>query len=652
MRHSPRNTLSGVYSNAVAVVAIVAVILATAFAAPDARGGVAREDDGMIEPAPRHSPSSPAPAGQASPQRLSTTGMTCSQMIGAGIDFMEEGRLDEARDLFSEAAGSRRCSVIGRQVAQTHEHYALFFLREKMDPLDQVRTTLLKTGTDNISRRAMDVYRNLYLEHEFKTLTAGPWLEVKEFLFKKNFGILRIRGEALSPGMEKRLDGLSKTFHTLLKAEEPLNSPGMTLARVKTTNHFLEEAARRIEALSTSDTATARLEGARIADRRLPFEEAIRKYNGLVEPFMTDPTRWAEAQENLARERSDWMDDLPEELGREYEDLLAGFEKVEAAERMTDPFLKLEHYQNARPEAGREPTLSAFVERRIDELQARIDIAGRMYRKLVEALAEHDEQKARNALNGLEDAFMIYLRDPGPRHARDLKSIIKDIDEGDALMGAPDLSDRQMEEARRLYESARSKSTALEEVHGEIQIAWLPKRRLVKKHRLAIFPWRMNADVSIFRPLVLNTIVDFFENARESRFIVKSSWYEIENPGGRRTIDAIEVDDQDRDLLWESISRAEGEPLPARIDKLGRELNVDAILMVDFRIREKGVYVGAEVLRLYLIDVESHTVYYVKNRARIAAYMGDLKNELVVLLDELMRQYSASSEGVDVGERP
>ncbi len=65
--------------------------------------------------------------------------------------------------------------------------------------------------------------------------------------------------------------------------------------------------------------------------------------------------------------------------------------------------------------------------------------------------------------------------------------------------------------------------------------------------------------------------------------------------------------------------------------------------MVDFRIKEKGVYVGADVLRLYLVDIETNTLFYVKNRSRIAAYMGDLKTELVVLLKELMQQYSRSS---------
>ncbi len=561
---------------------------------------------------------------------------------------MEAGKPEEARDIFSEAAGSSRCSVIGRQVAQTHEYYALFFLQETIDSLYRIHDTLLKTATDNISRRAMGVYRNLFLQHKFNHLTAGPWLEAKEFLFRKNFGILRVRGEALNPEMEERLEALSKTFHYLIQAEEQLNPPGMTLTRVKRTNDFLAEASRRIDALAPSDAAVVRAERERLSNRLLPFEKAIEKYNGLVDPFKADPTRWAEAYQNLERERSDWMDNLPEELTREYGDLLAGFEKVKNAEQQTDPFLKLDHYQSARPEAARESTLSAFVDRRIRELQARIDIAGGMYQKLLGALAEEDERKARNVLNGLGDAFVIYLNDEEPQHTLDVQNIFKDIDEGDALMRTPDASDQQLEEARRLFESARVKSISLEDASGEIHIAWLPEQRLIKRRRLAIFPWRASADVTIFKPLVLNTIVDFFEHDKQSRFFIKSSSYDVEIADGARTIEPIVFDEHDRALMWESLSKIESNPNPEKIRELGRELKVDAVLMVDFRIKEKGVYVGAEVLRLYLIDIETNTLFYVKNRSRIAAYMGDLKNELVVLLKELMRQYAASfPEGED-----
>ncbi|MCP4688957.1 MAG: hypothetical protein GY859_12965 [Desulfobacterales bacterium] len=585
----------------------------------------------------------PALAQRKPARQTPPGGMTCSRLIGTGIDAMAEGRLEEAREIFSEAAGSHRCSVIGRQVAQTHEQYAIFFLQEDMGPLDRIKDILLKTGTDNISRRAMGAYRNLFLEHEFKNLPSGPWLEVKEFLFKKNFGLLRLRGEGLDPEVEKRLKGLTRTFQDLQRAEEHLNPPGMTLARLEKINAFLGKASRRMETLLPSDTSTAELERSRISDLILPFEEAVKKYNGLVDPFKTDPERWAEVHQNMVREQSDWMDNLPEELRQEYADLLAGFEKIQIAEGETDPFLKLEHYRNARPEAAREATQSAFVHRKINELQARIDAAEKMYEKLLSALAAEDEPKARNVLNGLGDALVTHLGEREPQNIHDIKSIFKDIDEGDGRMKTPDASDHQLQEAMGFYESAKSKSTSLEDASGEIAIVWLPEQRLLKRRRLAIFPWRISVDVNIYTPVVLDAIVDFFNHNKKSAFFIKSSFYHIETPGGEPPIDAIVIDENDLDPLWESLSNVENNPNLERIIELGRELNVDAVLMVDFRMKEKGVFADAEVLRLYLIDIETNTLYYAKNRSKIAAYMGDLKTELVVLLKELMRPYSSPS---------
>ena len=124
-------------------------------------------------------------------------------------------------------------------------------------------------------------------------------------------------------------------------------------------------------------------------------------------------------------------------------------------------------------------------------------------------------------------------------------------------------------------------------------------------YKLAIFPWRLDFQRTYSRGFVMSIIIPSLNNTIDETklFTPLFSYYEIDEEFSSKMIskDILGIDS-----VWEKKSFFSNyKPNINIISEIGKQLNIDAVLMFDMLITLKD-----DFIRAYLIDVKKKKIYY------------------------------------------
>ena len=164
-------------------------------------------------------------------------------------------------------------------------------------------------------------------------------------------------------------------------------------------------------------------------------------------------------------------------------------------------------------------------------------------------------------------------------------------------------------------------------------------------YNLAIFPWMLQNEANYYLHHTLNRIVDEIENIDE--FNLKSAFYKISTKEGVETIDNRIINSGTIDDLWlKKSSFQKGTPNVSLVRQIGKKLNVDAVLTLNFDVQAGGTGdIDVKKIIIYLIDIKTGGIFSVRNRRTISLYHGNFNDELYSLLSKVVNSYLKQEAG-------
>ena len=185
------------------------------------------------------------------------------------------------------------------------------------------------------------------------------------------------------------------------------------------------------------------------------------------------------------------------------------------------------------------------------------------------------------------------------------------------------------------------------------KIASIPQKAPVYKdtkpsseppYRIAILPWMLQDRATFYQLPTLDRIIYGIE--KFDKLNLDSSFYKISQKSLKKTlpvktIDKSVINSSTIDNLWlEGSSYRKDKPNVELVRQIGRELNVDAVLMLYMDVGT--VLHGNDSVKkiiIYVIDVQTGKFSSAKNRRQISLYHGYYNDELDLLMSKVVKSY-------------
>ena len=151
--------------------------------------------------------------------------------------------------------------------------------------------------------------------------------------------------------------------------------------------------------------------------------------------------------------------------------------------------------------------------------------------------------------------------------------------------------------------------------------------------QVAILPWRPRSSSSF--GIILNVITK--EIKKYNNLSLTFSYYDLHNQPSVKKITSEIVDEKRLSELWKKENLfSKTVPDIAKVVEIGKMLEVDQVIMGEYRISEQGVHTWLNYIDIYIVDVNDQSVKKYRNDSRADLYKGNYDTIYKVVSEAFM----------------